>query len=345
MDNKRIDFIDIMKGIGIILVICGHISQLNTLNTWIYSFHMPLFFFISGITFSMSKKENFIRKKVKKILIPYFIFSILTFIYWSLIERKLRGDNTSILSQFIGIFISQGGEYNHVYNIVMWFLPCLFVTEVTFYLIRNKFSNKLIYCILAISSILGFELSKSVNIRLPWSIDTMFIAIVFYGIGYLVSNKILNYEKIRNKNLINFLFIFILLTINIYCSCLNGRVDMNNGRYYNYLLYLISAFCGIACIYLISLYCNFKFIKFLGINSLILMCIHEPLKRILLKIISVTIKTDIDIIRSSLMCIIVCLLILLACTLPIVCIVNKYLPFIIGNKCVENDNNYIREKM
>jgi fucose 4-O-acetylase-like acetyltransferase len=345
MENRRIEFIDIMKGIGIILVVVGHISQLNILNTWIFSFHMPLFFFISGITFSVSKKENFIRKKVNKILIPYFIFSLLTFIYWSVIERKLRGDTTSILSQFIGIFTSQGGEYNHVYNIVMWFLPCLFITEIIFYFIKNKFSNKMACCLLAVSSILGVILSYNLKIRLPWSIDTMLIAIVFYGAGYLISNVVMNYKKSDKNKLMNFLSIFILLALNIYCSHLNGYVDMNKSIYSNYFLYFISAFCGIIFIYLISLYCNLQFVRFLGANSLIIMCVHEPIKRMLLKIISVISKIDIDVIRINLIGIIISLLILLVCILPIIYIVNKYLPFIIGNKYIKNNDNYIKEQM
>ncbi|NOW21736.1 acyltransferase family protein [Clostridium butyricum] len=200
MEAKRDITIDIMKGIGIIAVLFGHVSQNKLLNVWIYSFHMPLFFFLSGITGYISKKENFFEKKVKSLLIPYFIFSLLTFIYWSLIERKIRSDSFSISSQFWGILISQGGSENHVYNIVMWFLPCLFVTEIIFYLIRKEITqSKLIYVILFIFSILGFILSKYLPIRLPWSIDTMFVGIVFYGIGYLLYNKLINYEKNSEK--------------------------------------------------------------------------------------------------------------------------------------------------
>lgn len=52
MDSiKRIDWIDVAKGIGIILMVMGHTSMPDAINRWIYSFHMPLFFLLSGLLF------------------------------------------------------------------------------------------------------------------------------------------------------------------------------------------------------------------------------------------------------------------------------------------------------
>ena len=86
MENSigRIQWIDIAKGIGIILVIIGHVSINANINDFIYSFHMPLFFIISG--FLYKPKKNFVKNKVRSILIPYFVFSIVSFIYWFFIE-------------------------------------------------------------------------------------------------------------------------------------------------------------------------------------------------------------------------------------------------------------------
>lgn len=59
--NNRIAWVDIAKGIGIVLVLIGHISQNKNLHYFIYSFHMPLFFIISGYLYS--EKEQYVRKK------------------------------------------------------------------------------------------------------------------------------------------------------------------------------------------------------------------------------------------------------------------------------------------
>ncbi len=68
MSEKRIEWIDVLKGIGIILVILGHTHVL--FRTYIFSFHMPLFFFISGYLFTIDRYKNFAEfacKKVKSI--------------------------------------------------------------------------------------------------------------------------------------------------------------------------------------------------------------------------------------------------------------------------------------
>lgn len=53
--GERLDHIDACKGIGILLVILGHTNVPSIVHTIIYSFHMPLFFIISGYLFSEAK--------------------------------------------------------------------------------------------------------------------------------------------------------------------------------------------------------------------------------------------------------------------------------------------------
>lgn len=55
-NNKRLDYLDVAKGIGILLVILGHcqLGRIGRAHSLIYSFHMPLFFFISGVCFLIS---------------------------------------------------------------------------------------------------------------------------------------------------------------------------------------------------------------------------------------------------------------------------------------------------
>lgn len=55
-NSKRVEWIDTAKGIGLILVILGHL-KIDYLSAWIYTFHMPLFFFLSGVVFSGHKMQ------------------------------------------------------------------------------------------------------------------------------------------------------------------------------------------------------------------------------------------------------------------------------------------------
>lgn len=73
MNNIRIDWIDLTKGIAIFLMVCGHTSIPLPISNWIWSFHMPLFFIISGILFNATKYPNFnlfIKKRGETLIIP-----------------------------------------------------------------------------------------------------------------------------------------------------------------------------------------------------------------------------------------------------------------------------------
>lgn len=135
---KRDATIDIMKGIGILLVVFGHTFHESQA---IYSFHMPLFFILSGASSAFSKHDFSLSRRFRAIMVPYFCFSLLSFLYWVLIESHFRPvDDTSLfngilgtldlrLQQFINIFIAENTVNSFAYNIVLWFLPCLFVAD------------------------------------------------------------------------------------------------------------------------------------------------------------------------------------------------------------------------
>ena len=82
--SERVEWIDCAKGIGIILVIMGHSICPDTLLYWLYTFHMPLFFFLSGLTFNFDKYyefKSFAINKIKSLLIPYALLSLIYFVW------------------------------------------------------------------------------------------------------------------------------------------------------------------------------------------------------------------------------------------------------------------------
>ena len=79
MSSVRFDKIDIIKAIGIILMVCGHCNAPFT--GWLYMFHMPIFFIASGYCWNSYNARNFsstaryIWKKIKSLYIPYVVFN------------------------------------------------------------------------------------------------------------------------------------------------------------------------------------------------------------------------------------------------------------------------------
>ena len=69
---------------------------------------------------------------------------------------------------------------------------------------------------------------------------------------------------------------------------------------------------------------------FLGMNSLLIMLLHEPIKRIVIKIVSLLLSLDVEITRSSLGLILLCTGLVISIQIPIVIFINKHLRFLLG---------------
>ena len=105
--SDRVEWIDAAKGIGIILVVLGHIWLIGPGQKIINSFHMPLFFFLSGYVFHFERYRDFkqfLGSKGTRILAPYFWFSLITYFYWLLVERWVSRNALSPFTTFVNIF-------------------------------------------------------------------------------------------------------------------------------------------------------------------------------------------------------------------------------------------------
>lgn len=141
-DKTRLEYLDAAKGLGILLVILGHIYAWNPninrkiLVTWIYSFHMPLFFIVSGMLIKYKNYCNikeFIFSRIKHILVPYIVFSLCN----ALVRILLYGyDESAFIRDVICTFILIGVD--------TWFLQALFLAEIMFIVIRKIVKNEYI---------------------------------------------------------------------------------------------------------------------------------------------------------------------------------------------------------
>lgn len=325
--TKRIEWIDIAKGIGIILVVIGHISQIKVLNDIIYSFHMPLFFMISG--FFHKDKNDFIKHKLHTIIIPYIFFSTLTFIYWFFIESKFRDQQVS-LKYFFNIFIACGGEKNYPYNAPMWFLPCLFMTEVFFNFVQ-KFGKKYTNIIIVILGIVGYFYPKIFYFRMPFCLDVMMVAICFYYIGFMV-RPIMN--QINNISLKKSFKISvgatILIVLTAFLAVFENGANMNELKYNNIFLFYFTALLGSISTMILSMNFRSKIIKNIGKNSLIIMCIHEPVKRVAIVVCSKLLKIDSETIRMTWEGIVIVTIVTFVTMIPIIYVVKKFFPKVLG---------------
>lgn len=180
MNKKRIQFIDLAKGFAILLVIIGHIETIPYVKHLIYSFHMPLFFILSGYFF---KNEESFRKAFKKLfstlIIPYLIVGGIMRVY-AMTENTLNGQPFSyddllslpfVLWKWKGDVVSAGA---------IWFLPVLFLSKL--YLLQLlRYKNYLF--ILILGALLSIWFVKKTGIIIPLGILQGLVCAVFVYVG------------------------------------------------------------------------------------------------------------------------------------------------------------------
>lgn len=184
---KRIDYIDFLRGFAMLLCMLGHTNITDYFRGYIYSYHMPLFFIITGMVYKQKASVvEFIKRKVKELLVPYYFWSFVWLVFWAILyfaAQKLGIDNGkefSITNSFLGIILCTRGERFGGY---LWFLLALFGTIIFFDFLQrigNKTMKIAIVAILLISeSIYLYNGAPPV----PCCIDIIPIASIFVFIG------------------------------------------------------------------------------------------------------------------------------------------------------------------
>lgn len=219
--NKKSKLIEVifLQTIGPLFVILGHsINGLPANNIalnmkdFIYVFHMPLFFFIAGITFCYSFSKNqvnyfeFVKKKMKRLLIPYFFLNLM-FIIPKYFLGAFLVDNVELSFKYIiRVFLfPRENICGH-----LWFLVAIFITYIIaplLYKIRCK--QKIFYYMIFIGCVILSIFPISTQLL---SINDLCKDFVFFLIGMEIFT---NYKVIKNKifqiiTLISFIVLFIL---------------------------------------------------------------------------------------------------------------------------------------
>lgn len=286
-EYKRIYWIDSAKIIAMILVMTTHTiaysEHLGTLYKYISSFHVPLFFLISGLTFNISKYYNykeFFLKKFKTIVIPYLIWAILFLIPYIVLGNNVAESldvnvGTSGIKQIIGIFYGNGHEGYLKQNTSLWFLTCLFTLENIYYFIEKSKNKNKYYIAMLISIILGLLDYYFLPIRLPWGLDIAIVMVLFFTIGRLIINQSKTKKK-RVTDTKKFLLAIACIIVGYFIQSLNTNVGCVNREFGNYLLFIISAiFSVIGYIFIIIMLPYNKVIQYAGMRTLAILIFHK----------------------------------------------------------------------
>jgi fucose 4-O-acetylase-like acetyltransferase len=286
MANQRLQFLDVGKGLLILLVVLGHSSF--PFNQFIYWFHMPAFFLIGGIVHKQPEGEikwSFIRRKFDSLIIPYLSFGLSISIIIACYSLPIYGFGAvkSWVLQFGRLLYSGGGVFGAFG--AFWFIPCLFLTILVFGFVRSLTKNNTaLSLVLLLFYLAGFVLGKFPAFVYPWSINVVPMAVFFYGLGYQVKSLIFKLPTMPSKKKFFFLPLLLICIVLIICSYggyIEYNVDVKNAVYGNIVLAMIIPLIFTTALIFLSMIVEKTLVgnilKFIGLNSMVIMYLHLPI--------------------------------------------------------------------
>lgn len=282
--NKRIEYIDISKGLLILIVLFDHIcwqvknneienNLVENLMNYFFvfnSFFMSAFFFITGFCSSFNKNFfQFLYTKIKRLLIPaLFLGAIQNIILLVLTNPESLGIKPILrmfLKMLVQIFVD-GGQY--------WFLSAIFVANILFwtiYKIRNNYLKAILIILLYCIGVLLYNY----NISNIWSIQQALLLLPFMFLGYLLKGYDIKLKYLCIP-LIYIILIFIYKYNNISSPIIAARIAFES--YWSSINFLVLGSLGSISIITISNFMrkinDFKLVEYIGKNSIIFYCLN-----------------------------------------------------------------------
>lgn len=287
--KERYREIDVLKGFSIFLMMFDHVGWGGGVHTYIQSFHMPLFFIVSGFLWKsggQSTKKIAIGK-ARKMLVPYAFFSTL-YLTIQACEACFERTNQSMIMTLKAVVFYPTDMSNMPFAPALWFLPCFWLSNSIYALLDRLFGKRKWIPIFVLTTT-GMAYSSLSDVMLPWCIEPMLVALFFMYLG----EQIKEYKNTLYAWLENWWVLIILLCMEAVLAFINGSCDMRSARYHNCILYLINAVTGTVCYwgisrkaidimptYIINVIC------YLSINSMVFLCTNQVFISIFYKVMN-----------------------------------------------------------
>ena len=236
--KKRIDYYDIAKGIGIILVVWAHAK--GPFHGEIFEFHMPLFFIISGLLYnSKTAVFEFAKKRFFSLYIPFIFWNMLIFLFKCFWYKAGIKDSIWLGTKYILTLDKDGAFFG-----ATWFLGALFVMSVFYKMadtvLNNFFSkNDNVKLIKEIILLAMFFLMMVVafRIRLPFMQSRTVILGFYYALGAFYKK----YKDTLNIRIIYRILLSVAFVILFIFTSKNNAANMGMNEYQNPVLFVINA--------------------------------------------------------------------------------------------------------
>ncbi|MBO6250714.1 MAG: acyltransferase family protein, partial [Muribaculaceae bacterium] len=313
---------DLLKGIGILLVILGHIHIPSDLFcSLIYGVHMPLFFFVSGWFFRKRPIGEHLLHSLRQLLIPWAFFSMVLLVTHWIINSVGMGNPVEALKNTFSKIDFLNEKCWVLYRVIWFFIGMFWVR--LFYMISSYFLNgRLSGLISALLFGLGMILQYC-HIEVPLFIDSACTTVIFYHLGSYLSRKqwfsSINWQKGLVAAIAYVVIIFVW----------TPYTDLFQNIYAVYMLPV--TFAGITALYCACRWMSHQqgiaadILEYIGRNSIIIFGLHGAILELL------------DIVLTKVACPTVAsffirFIVLVSLSLLIGSAIKRYCPVLIGQK-------------
>lgn len=231
VEKERLKSVDIAKGIGIILVVWAHTEGPG--SSWIYQFHMPLFFLISGYLFNSNTAiREFVVRKIKSLYLPFVIWNLAIILIRTLRNLLISSPTTSYTIKAVIKTVLLLDKDNQFFG-ATWFLGALFIISVLYkccdVVIEWKYKRIFVLLIFVLLAAFGFAVS------LPYFLSRTLILGMFFAFGHVVREQ---KERFKNQdNLVTAMICFILFMF----IATHNTANMGHNTYTNPILFVFGA--------------------------------------------------------------------------------------------------------
>lgn len=188
--TERLQWVDALKGIGILAVVAGHIYP-DQISRFLYLFHMPLFFVIGGYLLRpRADLWQFARQKARHLLLPYVCF--LAIIYPHQVYLQLTDKSPHTLRLWLHLLVAPlvGGRMLAGPATVFWFVTCFFATQQLVSLLLVRLGPRQVLAVMCAFLALAYVNSLLLpRVWLPWDINVALAAAPLFYAGYLARSR------------------------------------------------------------------------------------------------------------------------------------------------------------
>jgi fucose 4-O-acetylase-like acetyltransferase len=343
MENKRIEFLDATKGAGITLVIFAH--SMSSKMPFLYSFLMPVFFFVSGYVFRKKPVGEVFIDKLNRLYIPFAFFFIGSWLFF-LIPLLMKGNAVSIQEHLFlikNVFI---GDERNGGNVPIWFLVCNFSICILYAVILKYVPQITWQSLLCVGMGLAGNYMYWHHIVLPYKLDAACSSIIFFHLGYMARQKDWVIKAANWKPAILIPVVLISLAVSYYFSMLNiqqsgiNKVNIIHNIVGDYLPFTLTGLFVLAWFILTAYKVGngLALLNYYGRNSMVILGTHY----ITLHVIKDNIDKYIDV--ETLGFNVLLTVILLVLSLPLIYLAKRFVPaFTSYDKLIKTKSSVVQQ--